>query len=243
MIRRKVLSLVLGAIAVVPSAAAAEEDPRAKGRRLYLEARDAAGGGVPLRDYAIELSTIVTTPQDQRVRFDSRVEVVAPYVMRQQIESNVGRITMISDGEKAFKRTPQGEQELPASAVEFQRAEADRGNVLFGEVPAEGDIRWRGEETVEGKTVDVIEIVDVGGSPLRLFLDRENRDLVKMLYVGDVPGLGMAQVEEFFSDIREVDGFRMHFRRRVVRNGKESSLSTASSYRVNQGLKAEDLLR
>lgn len=242
-------TLVLASTAIFcasPSFAASPgetEDARAKGRRLYLEAREAAGGGQPLRDYSVELSTIVTTPQDQKVRFDSRVDVVAPYVLRQEIDSNIGKIKVVSDGEKAWKKTTQGVEELPPDAVRFQRAETDRGNILFGEVPPEGDIRYRGEETVDGKTVDVIEIVDVGGAPLRLFLERERRDLVKMMYVGDVRGAGMTQVEEYFSDFRDVDGFRMRFTRRVVRNGKESSRSTASSYRVNTGLRSEDLLR
>ena len=106
-----------------------------------------------------------------------------------------------------------------------------------------GEIRFRGEDEVEGRAVDVVEIVDVGGSPLRLFLAQDNRDLLKLMYVGDVPGAGMMQVEEVFSDIREVDGFRRHFKRRVLRNGKEAVISTASSYEINRGLDPEDLLR
>ncbi len=191
----------------------------------------------------MDLQTTITTAQDQQVRFESRVEVVLPYILRQEIGTNLARITMIFDGERGRKRTAQGEQDLPAEAVRFQLAQSDRDHILFGDVPPAGAIRYRGEDTLEGRPVDVIEIADVGDTPLRLFLDRETRDLVKILYVGDVPGGGMAQVEELYSDFQTVDGIRLHGTRRVLRNGKEAVRSTASNIRVNSGLDPEELLR
>ena len=91
--------------------------------------------------------------------------------------------------------------------------------------------------------MDVIEIIDVGGSPLRLYIDRESKDLLKQVYVGDVPGGGMAQVEETFSEFVDVEGMRFATRREVVRNGEPGRASVLSGIRINANIRRDIVLQ
>ena len=103
-------------------------------------------------------------------------------------------------------------------------------------------MRFLREEVVDGRETEVIELNDVGDMPLRLFVDTESQDVVKKMFVGDTPS-GMAQVEEFLSDFRNVGGYRFPLTKRVLRNGALAVESTISNMKVNVGLQREVLLR
>ncbi len=83
----------------------------------------------------------------------------------------------------------------------------------------------------------MIQINDVGGTPLRLYVATDSADVLKKVFVGDIPGGGMAQTEEVFG------GFRWYTEKIVLRNGNEAKRSVTSNLQVNTGLKAEELLR
>ena len=134
-------------------------------------------------------------------------------------------------------------RDLPNEAAALQRAELARRHILYGDLPAKELVRYRREEPVDDRIADVIEIIDVGGAPLRLYVDRESKDVVKHVYVGDIPGGGMAQVEETQSDFIDTDGFRFATKRAVVRNGTPARTSVLSNIRVNSGVKREIVLR
>jgi hypothetical protein len=87
----------------------------------------------------------------------------------------------------------------------------------------------------------VVQIADVGGTLLRLFVDAETHDVVKHMFVGDSPQ-GLAQVEEIYSDFREVGGYRWYHHRKVVRNGETALESTRSNLQVNAGYERAALL-
>jgi hypothetical protein len=87
----------------------------------------------------------------------------------------------------------------------------------------------------------VVQIADVGGTLLRVFIDTETHDVLKHMFVGDTPH-GLAQVEEIFSDFRESGGYRWYHRRQVLRNGEIALESTRSNLRVNVGYDRARLL-
>lgn len=237
--RRQVLAL-LSPIGVAAAAAAGGTDAWA----IYLDARRVAGGGSGpggLSDYSYDLISRVPSGE-QRVTVRSSVALVFPDAFRQQVQTPNGEVTLRFDGARAWRESAAGRGDLPAAAVAMQASELQRRHVFHAGLPEKVLVRARESQQIQGRPVDVVEILDVGGSPLRLFLDSESKDLVKTMFVGDVPGGGMAQVEEYFSDYRVFGTIRWALQRRILRNGVESRSSTLSNVRINAGLSRSDVL-
>ena len=132
---------------------------------------------------------------------------------------------------------------MPADAVGRIRADLARSHVMLAPPPEISDVQFLRSEEVDGRPTDVIEIRDVGGTPLRLYVDVDSHDVVKQVFIGDAPDGTMSQVEEFYSDFREIGGYRWHHKRKVVRNGKPALESETSNLKVNSGLTKSDILR
>lgn len=236
------LSLALAAVALIAAdlGRAAEPDPW----NIYLAAREQAGGARPgsLTDYSYDVVTTLPAGESQ-VDVHGSVVVIVPDLIRQELQTPQGLTQLFFDGTSAWQVLGGKRRDLPNEAALLQRAELERRHILYGPLPAKELVRYRREEQIDGRMADVIEIIDVGGAPLRLYIDRDSKDVVKHVYVGDIPGGGMAQVEETQSDFVDVDGFRFASRRAVVRNGKPARTSVLSGFRVNSGLKREIVLR
>jgi hypothetical protein len=231
--------LLVAVLALAPLDSMWAADPDAAA--IYFAARDRAGGGREagqLVDYAYDL--LLTLPSgDNEVQIRGSVIVILPDLVRQQLETPQGPTQLVFDRGSVWQLLGGKKQDLPAEAAILQTAELARRHVLFGDVPDQQLIRYRREDEVGGRPVDVIEIIDVGGAPLRLYIDRESKDLLKQVYVGDIPGGGMAQVEELFSDFVEVSGIRFATRREVIRNGQPGRKSALSDVRVNSDIRRE----
>lgn len=217
-----------------------EQDAQQRGWEIYQQARRAAGPGEPLRDYSFE--QVATIERDGNVyNVVSRVQTIAGQAQRLEVDSQGGVITMLVNGDQGWRGSAVGKQPLPPEAVELQKKEDARITALLGPEFQKGSVRYRSEDEVDGRPADVIELSDVGGTPLRLFIDRQSKNVVKRMYVGDAPNGMMAQVEEFLSDYRDIDGYRWPHAKRVVRNGAQASKSTVRNVRLNQGLTVEQL--
>ena len=228
--------------------ARAEEDKKEKGGRIFRQARDRAGVGgnaEPLLDCTFDLLTR-TQPRGANakkpIELPSRVSFIAPSVVRQEIQTPGAKIVVVFDGKQGWQVLPGDTKYLPDTASEQIRADLARTYVLFFADPEPGEVRFLREEVVDGRTTQVIELNDVGNMPLRLFVDTETFDVVKKMFVGDTP-TGLAQVEEFFSDFRDVGGYRFPLSKRVMRNGAPGVETTITNMQINVGLQREALLR
>lgn len=236
------LALALAAVALFTADFGLAAEPDAWS--IYLAAREQAGGAKPgsLVDYSYEIVTTLPAGKNQ-VDVHGSVVVILPDLIRQELQTPQGLTQLFFDGVSAWQALGGKRRDLPNEGAALQRAELQRRHILHGELPAKELVRYRSEEQVDNRIADVIEIIDVGGAPLRLYVDRESRDVVKHVYVGDTPGGGMAQVEEAQSDFVDIDGFRFATRRSVVRNGEPARTSVLSGIRVNRGLQREIVLR
>ena len=232
----------------VLDAAAAEEDSKEKGARIFRQARERAGVGddaEPLRDCTFDLLTR-THAKDAKakksIELPSRVSFIAPSVVRQEIEAPGAKIIVVFDGKQGWQVLPGSTKYLPDTASEQIRADLARTYVLFFADPQPDAVRFLREEVIDGRTTEVIELNDVGDMPLRLFVDTETSDVVKKMFVGDTP-TGMAQVEEFLSNFRDVGGYRFPLSKRVMRNGALGVETTITNIKINVGLRREALLR
>ncbi len=233
---------------VVLDGARAAEDSKEKGGRIFRQARARASAGdqaEPLRDCTFDLLTR-TEPRGAKakkpIELPSRVAFIAPSVVRQEIQTPGAKIVVVFDGKQGWQVLPGDTKYLPDTASEQIRADLARTYVLFFADPGPDAVRFLREEVVDGRATEVIELNDVGNMPLRLFVDSETSDVVKKMFVGDTP-TGLAQVEEFFSNFRDVGGYRFPLSKRVMRNGAPAVETTISNPRVNVGLQREALLR
>jgi len=236
------LPLALAVVALVGADFGLAADPDAW--TIYLAARQQAGGAKPGRLIDYSYDVVTTLPAgESHVDVHGSVVVVLPDLIRQELQTPQGLTQLFFDGVAAWQVLGGKRRDLPNEAAALQRAELERRHILHGDLPAKELVRYRREEPVDDRIADVIEIIDVGGAPLRLYVDRESKDVVKQVYVGDIPGGGMAQVEETQSDFIDIGGFRFSTRRAVVRNGKPARTSVLSDIRVNSGVKREIVLR
>jgi hypothetical protein len=218
----------------------AEQDASQKGWDIYEQARAAAGADQPLKDYALE--QVTTIERDGSVyNVASRVQSIPGEAQRLEVDTQNGVITMLVTGDSGWRGSAVGKQPLPPEAVALQKSEDARVVALLSAEADKGSVRFRQESEVDGRPTDVIELSNVGGTPLRLFIDRETRDVLKRVYVGDAPNGMMAQVEEFLSDYRVVNGYRWPHAKRVVRNGEQASKTVVKNVKLNQGLTVAQL--
>ena len=239
------LPVVLCALSILASSGVAEEDPRTRGWQVFQQAREAAGAGadgLPLRDYVFELATKAVGPEGD-VERRSKGYYLHPGLVRQEIDDPRVKVVVIFDGKKAWQVVPGDVHYMPDELAKRYKRELDRSHILLLPPPPKDSIWFLKQEQVAGRQTDVIELREVGGPPLRLFVDVETHDVLKMMFVGDAPGGGMAQVEEYFSNFQEAGGYRWPFYKRVVRNGKVATETTTLSLEVNTGLTESDIVR
>lgn len=237
------LIVLLQCLSLELPAQSTKESP--SGWEIYLAARETVGAksdNAPIRDYTFDLKTTVDADGKPR-QIESSVWYLVPGFVRQQIQSPQGVVSVIFDGEKGWREIESGIQPMPEDAVGRIRADLARSHVMLAPPPERSDVRFLRSEEVDGRPASVIEIRDVGGTPLRLYVDVDSHDVVKQVFMGDAPDGTMSQVEEFYSDFREIGGYRWHHKRKVVRNGKPALESETSNLKVNSGLTKSDILR
>jgi outer membrane lipoprotein-sorting protein len=244
-ILRTGLLVALCGLTIPAVTAAAEDDPKERGWEIFQQAREAVGAGadgVPLRDYVFELHTKAATP-DGEVERRSKGLYLHPGLVRQEIDDPKAKIVVVFNGEKAWQVVPGDIHYMSDALAKRYKQELDRSHVLLLPPPPRDSIWFLKQEEVAGRQTDVIELREVGGPPLRLFVDVETHDVLKKMFVGDAPGGGMAQVEEYFSNFQDSGGYRWSFYKRVVRNGKVATDTTTLSLEVNTGLTESDIVR
>ena len=241
-----VVSFLLPATTFAQGEDANSDDPKKKGWRIFVEAREAAGSGpdgTPLHDYTFELRSTAVTPEG-KVERRSKGYYLHPNLVRQEIQDPVaGVVVVIFDGKKLWQVVPGDIRYMPTNLVDRYRIELDRSHILLLPLPPKDTIWFLRQEEVAGRMTDVIELRDVGGPPLRLFVDVETHDVLKKMFVGDSPDGGMAQVEEFYINFQDVGGYRWPFYKKVVRNGKPATESVTLDMKVNVGLNERTILK
>jgi hypothetical protein len=236
-LRKLLYAVAFSALALGAQAppAGGDEAARRKGWDLLQQAREAfqGGGAAAVRDYSFDAITNVHTPKGV-TQLTSKAFVVCPDSVRPEIQTPQGKAVIVFDGEKGWQQSAAGRKEVSAEAAKQIRAELARNNLLIGPEPDPAYVRYVGPDEVSGRPVEIVQIADVGGTLLRVFIDTETHDVLKHMFVGDTPQ-GLAQVEEIFSDVRESGGPRWYHQRKVLRNGEIAIEGSRSNLRVNVG--------
>ena len=193
-----------------------------------------------LRDYSLDVATRVHTPMGE-MTLQTREIFVFPAVVRTEMRTPGGDVVTFFDGSNGWRQSPQGIQDLPDRIKRVTRGQGIRNtlNLLRGE--GEMTVRHEKAETIAGVAADVI-VVSKGGETVRLVADGATGVLLGKRYRGVGTG-GGADIEERYSDYREVSGIRMPFRVQVTQNGSPFMRGELVNVRFDSGVSAVDLGR
>ena len=222
---------------------AASDADMAQGKVLFARSVEATGGRAAFKSVqrVRQKGTMkVMTPQGE-MNIATEIMVSPPNKMRVTSQTPMGEIVQILNGEKAWMITPMGIQPAPPQVKTSMVENIWQDLVyLYGQAGAEGlTVQHIGQEDLEGKTAEVLMITPPGLTGFRLYLDATTMLPFKKIVQAMSPQ-GPMEIEETFSDFREVDGMMLPFKSTTKRNGQPGGEVTVELIEVNPEM-AEDL--
>ena len=207
-----------------------EEAPEAtveslkKGKDLLTEAVEALGGLSAFKAVAnmkSEAKITIIMPQGGTMEATVKEITVYPDKNRSEITMPFGQMVQVLSGDQAWATGPQGTQDLDESGKEDMKKSLFRDMVLLFQRSQDDalTVQALGETDVEGTMTEGILVKDEEGNSVKMYLDSETFLVVKREYQGSTMR-GVASMEEFLSDYREVDGIKVPFRLDVKADGE-----------------------
>jgi zinc protease len=210
------------------SAAAADPGAEAKARELIERARKAIGEAP--KDVVLSADAKMMTPQGE-VAVKRQSWMILPGELRVEQQLPFGKITIYYDGKgSGWMIGPQGEIALPPPVVTQVRQELFR-------VP---QTLLRGGHKAVAVGPDTVQISGGEGMSTRIQFDAAGLPL-KQTYRGVAMTGAPAEVTETYSEWKEAGGTRYPSRVVIEQNGNKATEVIVTEYRVNTGLKSEDL--
>ena len=228
------------AVAGAPVTAAALE----RGRAVLAAAQAAAGGLERLRAITDVTRTTLgkrTTPQGEMAVTSSDI-LVFPGALRSEQTLPFGTMISYYDGASGWISTPRGVRELPDRMKKQLQATLARNTLNL--LRAEGDftVQFEKREKVGGNDADVI-LISKEGQSVRLFVDSSTGTVLKKAYRAPSRRGGMAELEETYSEYKEVSGIRVPFRVQVTRNGSNFMEVSLTEVKFDTGVDLPDLAK
>jgi outer membrane lipoprotein-sorting protein len=160
---------------------------------------------------------------------------VAPNHFRQESTLPFGKVIVYSDGKGGWISTPQGVQPLPTPQLNQIREELFRNYFTL-----------LTSDRIEGRTVSspengVLEISDGQGNNVKIVIDEKTSLPAKEVYQEAQPGGPRASIEETFESFEDAGGIKAPKKITVNQNGAKFAEITVEEYKINSGLKPEDL--
>lgn len=204
----------------------------AKGGELLKRAQRAVGGADKLAAVkdVTEVAEVSLQTGQGTMKAKQTNQSVLPSQFRQTQELPFGKMIAYSDGSTGWLQTPQGVVPMPGEVIQQVQMEVFRQ--LFGLLLSDRI----GNRTVNAPGENKLEISDDAGHTVSVELDPTSSLPVKQGYVQSGN-----QVVETFSDWRDVDGIKLPFRIVIEQGGAKFADVTVSSWKLNSGLKPEDL--
>jgi zinc protease len=181
--------------------------------RLLIDRAVEAKGGLDrlkaIRTVQAVTDTIVEM-QGQKVTVPTTIRVRYPGGFRIDSEMPAGKLTQVFDSGTFWVQDARGANIAPAGAAESMRGNVQRDSIALLLALADGRVRARriDDVTIDGRTLPALDVDITPGGPLIMILDPSTWLVLRQRY----PGAGDAgNVEETFSDYRDVDGVKVAF--------------------------------
>ncbi len=210
-----------------------------------LEKAITAAGGLE-RFKAVQNLMIVTESELGRSKTALTVTetMVLPDKTKQVMQLANGSRTQVLYGNQSWKQI-NDDAASPLSALE--KREMERG--LFRDIVnlfknfggPDLRLRYQGEETIGGETAHLIEVKNQSGDFFDLYVDAKTNLIRKKTYRG-APEVGLANMEEIYSDYRKVDGLLIPHLIVVKVNGQDFTKSEVIDVAFNAELAADFFL-
>jgi len=213
---------VLGAVREIDITipVAREEAPEAttetilKGRELLNKAVDACGGAeafAAIRNLVRTSDVTLTTPQGE-MQIAATTTFLLPDKLHQVMVLPMGEMKQVVVENEGWMVTPQGTMDMPESQRQEAQASMFRDWVNLLRMSSTGalDVQYLGPGEVDGASAEVLSVTDERGNTVKLFLDVETFIPLKQVFTG-MTMAGPADVEEIYSDLRDVSGIKYPF--------------------------------
>lgn len=232
-----VLSCFLMAAFVAP--AQAQDDKADEIVSSYLEAR----GGV---DTIKSLQSLKQIGEVNMPAMGMVMPIVIyqerPGKIRSEVEVNANGMEMEVingfDGTVGWMINPMaggGVQEVPEEQLGSLKTQADMDGPLVNYADKGNTIEYVGQEDVNGVNAHKIKLLQADSTETFLFFDPETHLQVKSVSAGTNPMSGAdAEVEQFYSDYREVEGVLRPFKIEIKIDGQVFQTITMASVEANE---------
>ncbi len=207
-----------------------------KGRELIAKAVEGLGGAERLAAFKtlrMQAALEAVTPQGS-MPIKLKATVALPDRLRQEMTLPFGTMVQVLNGDSSFAQSPQGSRALDDSQRQ-QLAKALRRLplVLLGQRESAGfKAVATGAGEVDGTSVEKVH-VELDGEATTLGIDPATGRILSLAYRGTNPMGAPGDLEQRFSDFRDVDGLMLPFASATTFNGEPMLSGTVESSEVD----------
>jgi predicted Zn-dependent peptidase len=215
----------------------ATETTLLKGRKILENSIQASGGKSAFK--AIETirwkgDLTAITPQGE-MNMGLEILRIMPDKMRANVQTPMGSMSQIMNGEDAWMISPQGTTPAPPQMKTELAASIWRNiSFLFPNSDMEGlEVQYLESGKVQGENCEVLLISPPDVKSFKLYVNAETSVPVMFSYQGtNMMGAPTAS-EEIFSDFREVAGVKLPFKAVTNQDGKKAQETIAKEIVIN----------
>ena len=216
-------------------APAASAENMAAGRELMMAAREALGGSAFEQMENMRMET-------QQQGNTSTLVVRLPSELRTDLNTPMGKLTVVDNGESMMLKTPQGTQPAPPQVRSQINGQLWRSlPYLMARLENEDlSFEQQGETTVDGTTYQSVRVSPPAGDAYTLHLDPETQRPARLTLETMNPQTGQqVQITQTFADYREVDGVSVPFKTvttQAMGEQEQTTEATVQNFEINVDL-------
>lgn len=214
----------------------------AKGKDILKKTLAAMGGAkvLEIKDM-VEVTKMSISTGGGDMQADVTATLVAPNKLIQQMKLPFGEMSFIYNGAQGWMKSAQGVRDMPGSQLEdiVKEIAGNMFSVLQNFEKPDYSVQFFKEEKAEGKTLNVVIVKHTPtNTTMRFFIDAQTNLITKKVARGRTRQ-GPADIEEQFSDYRDVNGVKIPFKTTGLADSKKQTEIIISSVTINGGVNPE----
>ena len=210
----------------------------AKGVELLKKGQIAMGGAEKLaavKDYSFTAEGELQAGPQGAMKVKQKAMWLAPSGYRQEQDLPFGKIVVAVDGQSGFVVAPQGTGPIPPAMMAQVQGEIFRTPYTL--MLSDRDPTRK----VNYVSAGVVEISGGVGKIVKLEFDESTGVLKKLSYLQEQTGGSPVNIEEVFSDWREIGGVKVAFKSTTMQAGNKLSEMKVLEYKINTGLTPKEI--
>jgi zinc protease len=223
-----------------PEATPAEKEETAGILRKLIDAHGGRDALLAVKRLTADATTHLMTP-DGKLSAVTRTSIEYPDRVRVDATLPAAKIVQIYADGKGWIKDPAGVHDAPAAMLQDLRSGALRDPLGLLRAAAADTlvVRLRPEEGADGRVLRVLAVFGIDATPVRLFIDKQTGELVKIGFDTRGGPQGPVYAEERYEDYRKVDGISVPFKASVVRSGLAVLERVLTAVTINPTLPAD----